>query len=107
MLGICTFLSWAALYSQPVLLADTGWSALFLLRAGDSELLMMKASRKCVYQMQTGLCSAVPANISSRCECVLCVTQMLGLLDCQGGDGWMVGWMVVPGVCVDSSFDFI
>lgn len=36
--------------------------------------------------MHTYLCSALQAWF----ECVLCVTQMLGLLDCQRLDGQMV-----------------
>lgn len=54
----------------------------------------------CVSLIHTGLRSTLLADISSRCECVLCVTQMWGLLDCQGGDGQMVVF-VQWGVCVD------
>lgn len=63
--------------------------------------LMKEASRKCecLCLMHADLCSALLADISSRCECVLCVTQMLGLLHCQGGDGRVVVF-VLPGVSV-------
>lgn len=68
----------------------------------------MKASGKfvcvCVRLMHTDLSTALLADISRQCECVLCVTQMLGLLHCQGGDGRVVVF-VLPAVFVDYQSD--
>lgn len=57
---------------------------------------MIKASGKCECVCVGPVLCPPPADVSSWCECVLCATQMLGLLGRRGGDGRMVVF-VLPG----------
>lgn len=96
------------LLSPAAVVADSGWSSLLsgLMIQSSASSDDKKASGKCecLCLMHADSCSALLADISGRCECVLCVTEMLGLLDCQWADGRMMV-CVLPGVCVDYQCD--
>lgn len=88
MLRICTFLS-------PAGVADTGRSAVLsgLMNQSSASSHDKGLWKVCV----CGTCALPPpADVSSWCECVLCATQMLGLLGRRGDDGRMVVF-VLPG----------